>query len=132
MTLDKTTLLKIDKDCVVSRKWLDHYVHLVIIPVCRGFGVRVIWVKICSSQRKGFHVYIRIDPPVDAWLALELHFHLGDDCQRCSFNKARVESGLAEWSKLFERPNVRLHTIYRASQLRPQHSNQQAEVRSYA
>jgi hypothetical protein len=30
-----------------------------------------------------------------------------------AFNQARIESGLAEWSKLFERTNVRLRTIYR-------------------
>jgi hypothetical protein len=85
----------------------------VIIPICRAFGLTVIWVKICPSRRKGFHVYIRIDPPVSAWLALELHFLLGDDCLRCSF-KARVESGLAEWSKLFERANTKLRAVYKA------------------
>jgi hypothetical protein len=67
----------------------------------------------CPSAHKGQHFYIRITPPVQATLANRLHYLLGDDCQRVDFNRARIESGLDEWSKLFERPNVRLRIIYR-------------------
>ena len=49
----------------------------------------------------------------DADLANQLQWLLGDDCQRVDFNRARIDSGLDEWSKLFEVPYVRLRTIYR-------------------
>jgi CBS-domain-containing membrane protein len=42
-----------------------------------------------------------------------LQFILGDDAQRVDFNRARIESDLAEWNKLFEVTGRRLKTIYR-------------------
>jgi hypothetical protein len=74
-------------------------------------------------------VYARVDPPVDSWLALELMFLLGDDCLRVNFCKARIESALSEWSKLFERANVRLRTIYDASWFWPEHDKLQRRIK---
>jgi hypothetical protein len=44
-----------------------------------------------------------------------LQWLLGDDSQRVGFNRARIESGLNEWNKLFEVVGRRLTTIYRAA-----------------
>jgi hypothetical protein len=110
--LPMTSTLKLDKDCVVDRMWIHDYLCL-ILHVCESHGVKVKSVKMCQSAHKGQHFYIDITPPVDAALANRIHYLLGDDCRRVDFNQARIESGLAEWSKLFELPNVRLRTIYR-------------------
>jgi len=107
-------VLKIDKDCVVDSKWIQDYLRLILM-VCGWFQLKVKSVKICRSIHKGLHLYVEIDPPVEANLANRIHWLLGDDCKRVDFNRARIESGLAEWSKLFERANVRLRTIYHAS-----------------
>jgi hypothetical protein len=111
--LPKTSTLKIDKDCVADRHWIRHYI-LLILTVCGWFKIRVDRVRMCPSARKGQHFYIDITPPIPARLANHIHWLLGDDCQRVAFNQARIESGLVEWSKLFERANVRLRTIYRS------------------
>ena len=113
-TVPKTYLLKIDKDCHVNPDWIEDYIRLILTVSC-WFRVGVNSVKMCTSRRKGLHFYIEIDPPLDPQLANRLQWLLGDDCQRVDFNRARIESGLAEWSKLFERVNVRLRTIYHAS-----------------
>jgi hypothetical protein len=47
-------------------------------------------------------------------MANKLQYLLGDDSKRVGFNMARIESGLVEWSKLFERANCRMTTLYRA------------------
>jgi len=113
-TGSKTCLLKIDKDCHVDPDWIEDYIRLVLTVSC-WFHVAIDSIKMCTSRRKGLHFYIEINTPVNAQLANRLQWLLGDDCQRVDFNRARIESGLAEWSKLFERVNVRLRTIYHAS-----------------
>jgi hypothetical protein len=109
--LPKTSALKIDKDCVADKQWIKDYLRL-IRTVCRWFKVQVNRVRMCNSARKGQHFYIDITPAVPARLANRIHYLCGDDCQRVAFNQARIESGLVEWSKLFERSNVRLRTVY--------------------
>jgi len=108
--------LKIDKDCFVDKQWIRDYVQL-ILSVCKKFRTNVLTIKKCNSRRKGLHFYIKIKPPIKAELANRLQFLLGDDCRRVDFNRARIKSGLKEWSKLFEVPNVRLRTIYRHADL---------------
>jgi hypothetical protein len=113
--IDKINTLKIDKDCFVDGDWLRDYLRLVIIRTCRSFNVNVLSVKMCPSRKKGFHLYIEIDPPIEPDLANRLQWLLGDDCQRVDFNRARIRSGLKEWNKLFEEPDRRLRTICRPS-----------------
>jgi len=119
-TVPNTCLLKIDKDCHVDCDWIEDYIRLVLTVAC-WFHVAVNSIKTCNSRRKGLHFYIEINPPVNAQQANRLQWLLGDDCQRVDFNRARIESGLAEWSKLFERANVRLRTIYHASRFLQEH-----------
>ena len=107
--------MKIDKDCFVDRDWIENYIHVVLIPVCRSFGVAVKSVKMCSSKRKGLHFYIEISPPIEASLANQLQWLLGDDSARVDFNRARIESSLNEWNLLFEVAGRRLRTVYQAS-----------------
>ncbi len=85
----------------------------MIIPTCRAFGVEVLSVATCPSQRKGFHVYAEIEPPIHAELAWRLQFLLGDDCRRVSLNRARWRAGFSDWNKLFERIGPRLRTVYK-------------------
>jgi hypothetical protein len=111
--MPKTSTLKIDKDCVAKKQWIRDYLQL-ILAVCKRFKVRVDTIRMCPSARKGQHFCVDITPPVSAKLANRIQYLLGDDCQRVAFNQARIESGLAEWNKLFARSNVRLRTIYRS------------------
>lgn len=55
------------------------------------------------SAHKGPHFYIEITPPVQATLTNRIRHLHGDDCQRVDSNRAQIESGLTQWSKLFER-----------------------------
>jgi hypothetical protein len=103
--------LKIDKDCHVHKSWQQDYIEL-IISQCRKFGVTVLSIKKCNSEKKGVHFYIKIKPHIDSNLANRIQYLLGDDSRRVDFNRARIKSGLNEWSKLFEVPNVKLRTIY--------------------
>jgi len=108
----KTKLLKIDKDCFVSEEWLRNYVKVVNL-ICGLFGLTVKQVRVCPSKMKGVHFYIYIIPAINGELANQLQWLLGDDCCRVDFNRARIESGLHEWNKLFEEPERKLKTIYR-------------------
>ncbi len=112
-TLPRIDTLKIDKDCVVSSKWLQDYLHTVIILVCQAHGLKVLSVKYNLSQRKGFHLRIHITPSVHPNLANRLQFLLGDDAERVSKNRARIRVGLPNWNKLFEKEHVRFRTLYR-------------------
>ena len=111
-SVDKVSVLKIDKDCFVDRQWLEDYMRL-IVRTCQLHGVTVLSVKKCRSRRKGFHLYIEITPAVESELANRLQWLLGDDSARVDFNRARIRSGLNEWNKLFEEPRRRLRTIYK-------------------
>ena len=103
--------LKVDKDCFVERTWIDEYIQL-ILQTCSIHNVTVKSIKMCRSEKKGLHFYIHVSPQVEPHLANLLQWLLGDDCQRVDFNRARIESGLVEWSKLFEVACRRLRTIY--------------------
>jgi hypothetical protein len=116
--LSKIHVLKIDKDCVVGRDLLQDWVRLVVIPACIAYGVTVISVATCPSQRKGFHVYAKIAPPIDAESAWRLQFLLGDDCKRVSLNRARWKAGLNGWNKLFEKEKMPLVVVYARRSLR--------------
>lgn len=105
------SVLKIDKDCWVEPDWIDDYVGLVK-ATCRKYRVTVISIRMSRSRRKGIHFYIEIAPPIDAKTANRLQWLLGDDSSRVDFNRARIDSGLNEWNKLFEEPGRRLRRIY--------------------
>ena len=115
MTVNKMNLLKVDKDCFVDEDWIQGYIE-TIVQICKAHGVTVICIKMCASEKKGQHFYIWINPEVDARIAVYLQYLLGDDSQRVDCCRARVESGLNEWNKLFEVAGRRLRTIYRFSQ----------------
>lgn len=111
MTLDKIGVLKIDKDCFISRQWMREYVE-TICQICKSKHVTVTCIKMSASRKKGLHFYISITPEIEAALAVYLQFLLGDDSQRVDYCRARVDSQLNEWNKLFEVAGRRLKTIY--------------------
>lgn len=109
--VDKVDVLKIDKDCFIEHDWLVDYVR-TIRAVCKLHQVVVLSVRACNSHSKGLHFYIDVKPAIEAELANKLQFLLGDDCRRVDFNRARINSDLNEWNKLFERAEARARTIY--------------------
>jgi len=112
----KTSVLKIDKDCFVDMGLNMEYVR-TILHTCRKYELKVLWVR-SSKSRHGMHFYIKIKPAIEPHVANNLQYLLGDDAKRVAFNMARIESGLAEWNKLFERANARLTTVYRNYHIR--------------
>ena len=108
----KVSELKIDKDCFVDQEWMDYHIKLIVCE-CKKHGIIVKSIKKCNSKHKGYHLYIKIKPAIDANFANSLQWLFGDDARRVGFNRARIESGLLEWNKLFEIPCRRLRTIYR-------------------
>ena len=111
LSLSKTSVLKIDKDCFVDPELNLEYVR-TILQTCRKYEVEVFWVK-SSKSRHGMHFYIKIKPALEPHVANNLQYLLGDDAKRVAFNRARIESGSDEWNKLFERANARATTVYR-------------------
>ena len=125
--LSKTNVLKIDKDCFVDPELNLEYVR-TILQTCRKYELKVLWVK-SSKSRHGMHFYIKIKPALEARVANNLQYLLGDDAKRVAFNRARIESGSEEWNKLFERANARMATVYRSYCIRGAESN--IEVRRF-
>ena len=109
---NQLNVLKVDKDCFVDRAWIDAYIE-VIMQICSNHDLTVRVIKMCNSKKKGLHFYILVSPAIDSELANMIQWLLGDDCRRVDFNRARIESGLTEWNKLFEVPMRRLKTIYK-------------------
>jgi hypothetical protein len=112
MVVDETSVLKLDIDCRVDDDWIRNKVR-AIVAVCKSFQVTVNSIKMCRSKRKGIHFYISIQPPVESSFANQLQWLLGDDPARVDFNRARIESDLTEWNKLFEVAGRKLRAIYR-------------------
>ncbi len=106
-----TALVKVDKDCLVDSNWVKEWVALTL-TVAAWHNRSVKTVKICRSLKKGWHAYVELNEPVDATTANRIAWILGDDATRTDYNRARIESGMQEWSKMFERVNVRLLTTY--------------------
>jgi hypothetical protein len=106
-----TSVLKIDKDCFVDPALNMEYVR-TILHICRRYAIKVLWIR-CSTSRHGIHFYVKIRPALQAHVANNLQYLLGDDAGRVAFNRARIESGLAKWNKLFERSNAKMITVYR-------------------
>jgi len=125
--LSKTNVLKIDKDCFVDPELNMEYLRR-ILQTCRKYELRVLWVK-SSKSRHGMHFYIKIKPALEAHIANNLQYLLGDDAKRVAFNRARIESGSDEWNKLFERASARLTTVYRSYYIHGAGSN--IEVQSF-
>ena len=61
MTMDKISVLKIDKDLFVDKDWLQGYID-TICRVCKAQEITVTWIKMCASRKKGLHFYISINP----------------------------------------------------------------------
>ncbi len=98
-----TRQLMIDLDLVVDEWWLQNY-RCVVKLVLEYFGLLATTTRITPSQRKGYHVRIYLNKPVPAGFANMLQLLLCDDHGRVDFNRARINVGFDEWSKLFEPP----------------------------
>jgi hypothetical protein len=107
---EKESVLKLDKDCHVSSQLEREYVRQSI-AILRKHHLRVLSIS-ATRTHHGRHYYIRIDPPVDAHTANNLQYQLGDDPRRVDFNRARINSRLAHWNKLFEAVGRKMMTLY--------------------
>lgn len=107
------THIQFDRDCCVPKSWIVNWVRLVVVPVCRSFGVDAEYVCM-TKTRKGLHFYIGINPPIHAELSNKLQWLLGDDCRRVDFNRARIRVGYGGWNKLFERIGAKPQSICKA------------------
>src|SRR5208282_1996046 len=103
--------LKIDKDIHVNRTWIQDYVR-TIKAICKLNGIRVTSIQMCRSSRKGQHYYISVVPPLRAESANRIQWLLGDDCLRVDYNRARIQSHLNDWNKLFEDVGRHYITLY--------------------
>jgi hypothetical protein len=108
--LPRESVLKIDKDCHVDSELEREYLRIIIIILSK-YHLKVITVMATRTQH-GRHYYIHIDPPVDPCTANRLQYLLGDDAKRVDYNQARINSGLPEWNKLFERIGTGMRTVY--------------------
>ena len=101
-----------DIDYTASQAWVNDKVRLVLIPVCKAFGVTVLRVQKRKSLSKGFHLYAKITPPITARLANRIQFLAGDDPVRVRLNGLRISARYSGWSKLWWYPHRRSRTIY--------------------
>jgi len=99
----ETRILMVDKDCVVDMSWLKRYREMVKM-VLRSYRLAPTAIRITPSKRRGFHVRVYLEAPIPAEEANMLQWILGDDDHRVDFNRARIDAGFDEWSKLFEAP----------------------------
>jgi len=93
----------IDLDLVVDERWLQNYRRVVKL-VLGHYGLLATAIRTTQSRSKGYHARIYLDKPVPASFANMLQWLLCDDHGRVDFNRARINVGFDEWSKLFEPP----------------------------
>ncbi len=96
---------------MASQSWIKQYIQ-TILHSCKKLNLTVETIQVCNSKNKGQHFYIELNQSIEAKAANFLQWLLGDDCRRVEFNRARIDSHLSEWNKLFEEPSVRLRYIY--------------------
>ena len=95
--------LMIDLDLVVDEWWLRNYRRVVKL-VLKSYGLSATAIRITPSRSRGYHVRIYLNKPVPAETTNMLQLLLCDDHGRVDFNRARINVGFGEWSKLFEPP----------------------------
>jgi hypothetical protein len=81
-------------------------------------GIRVLKIEATRTYH-GRHYYFHLAEPVEARTANRLQYLLGDDPNRVDYNRARIDSGLVGWNKLFEAVGRKLKTLYLAEQQEP-------------
>jgi hypothetical protein len=97
----QTRVLKIDIDLLLDKAWLNHYRNMIQLRL-GSYKLAATSIRITPSRTKGYHVRIYLARPVPANEAVLLQWLLCDDHRRVDFNRARVNAGFDEWSKLFE------------------------------
>jgi hypothetical protein len=117
ISLPKESILKIDKDCHVDSALEQEYIQISIFILSRR-GITVLKIEVTRTYH-GRHYYFYLAEPVDAQTANRLQYLLGDDPRRVDFNRARINSRLVGWNKLFETVGRKLRTIYSNPALQP-------------
>jgi hypothetical protein len=110
ISLPKESVLKIDKDCHVDSELEDEYIQDSLAILSRR-RIRVLKIEVTRTYH-GRHYYFYLAEPVDAQTANRLQYLLGDDPRRVDYNRARINSRLVGWNKLFEAIGRQLRTIY--------------------
>jgi hypothetical protein len=128
LKVPRTDLLMIDKDIILNPEEMDAYLQH-ILAVVFSYRLEVVYVQWCLSLHKGMHLYVKLNKRIEAELAWLLQLLLGDDSVRADFNRARIEAGVRNWNRLFERANVKLHTIYVNARYLQRHEGRHRTVR---
>jgi hypothetical protein len=117
LSLPKERVLKVDKDCHVDSELENEYIQDALAILSRR-RIRVLKIEATRTYH-GRHYYFHLAEPVDAQTANRLQYLLGDDSRRVDFNRARINSRLVGWNKLFETIGRKLRTIYSNPALQP-------------
>jgi hypothetical protein len=115
--LAKESILKIDKDCHIDSKLEFQYIQDALAILSRR-DITVLKIE-ATRTCHGRHYYFHLAEPVDAQTANRLQYLLGDDPRRVDYNRARINSRLVGWNKLFETIGRKLRTIYTNPALQP-------------
>jgi len=121
-SLPKESVLKIDKDCHIDSELEDEYIQDALAILARR-RIRVLKIEATRTYH-GRHYYFYLAEPVDAQTANRLQYLLGDDSRRVDFNRARINSRLVGWNKLFETVGRKTRTIYSNPALQPTRKRQ--------
>jgi hypothetical protein len=117
VSLPKESMLKIDKDCHIDAELECEYIQDALAILSRH-GIHVVKIEATRTYH-GRHYYFHLAEPVDACTANRLQYLLGDDPRRVDYNRARINSRLVGWNKLFETIGRKLRKIYSNPALQP-------------
>jgi hypothetical protein len=110
VSLPKESILKVDKDCHID-SLLEHEYIRDALAILSRHGICVVKIEATRTYH-GRHYYFHLAEPVGASTANRLQYLLGDDSKRVDYNRARINSRLVGWNKLFEIVGRRMRTIY--------------------
>jgi hypothetical protein len=109
-SLPRESILKVDKDCHIDSELEREYIQDSLAILSKR-GITVLKIEVTRTYH-GRHYYFHLAKPVDAQTANRLQYLLGDDSKRVDYNRARINSKLVGWNKLFETVGRKLRTIY--------------------
>jgi hypothetical protein len=109
-SLPRESVLKVDKDCHIDSALEQSYIQDSLAILSRH-GITVLKIEATRTYH-GRHYYFYLAEPIDASTANSLQYLLGDDSKRVDYNRARINSELTGWNKLFETVGRKTVTLY--------------------
>jgi hypothetical protein len=109
-SLPRESVLKVDKDCHIDSALEHEYIQNSLAVLSRR-GITVLKIEATRTYH-GSHYYFYLAETIDAQTANSLQYLLGDDSKRVDYNRARINSELTGWNKLFETVGRKTLTLY--------------------